>query len=419
MIDVMGDTISSRTSAHASVLVGSKSGAVTPNSTVRMTGRLSDKTPSLWTSFAVAWLLVLALVVWRLPGLNLSPARLGGSFACLALIALSYLWLTVRHAPGVADLTAETPGGRPEPAAVGALAAMAASVFIFTFLAPGLEIWWLMMYPIVAAGLALAPAAAAAAMAVLIAVGFLAAWLTDGRIDPMFLLQITFGGSAVAFRHLTATVAQLRLAREELARAAVNEERLRFARDLHDLLGHSLSTIVLKSELAGRLVPRAPGRAGAEIADVERTARDALQQVRAAVAGYRRPSLVRELAAAHELLVAAGIDARIDASPNTLPPAADGLLGWAVREGVINVVRHSRARSCTIRLARRDGRATAEIVDDGSGGGAAGNEGGCGLAGLIERATAEGGHVDAGPIPGGGFRLVVDLPLDAGAGAQR
>jgi two-component system sensor histidine kinase DesK len=419
MIDVMGDTISSRTSAHASVLVRSESGTVAPNSTVRMTGRLSDKTPSLWTSFAVAWLLVLAVVVWRLPAANLSPARLGGSAACLALIALSYLWLTVRHAPGVADLTAETPGGRPEPAAVGALAAMAASVFIFTFVAPGQQIWWLMMYPIVAAGLALAPAVAAAAMAVLIAVGLLAAWLTDGRIDAMFLLQITFGGSAVAFRHLTATVAQLRRAREELARAAVNEERLRFARDLHDLLGHSLSTIVLKSELAGRLVPRAPGRAAAEIADVERTARDALQQVRAAVAGYRRPSLVSELAAARELLAAAGIDARIDSSPTALPPAADGFLGWAVREGVTNVVRHSRARSCTIRLARRDGRATAEIVDDGIGSGAAGSEGGCGLAGLIERATAEGGQVDAGPMAGGGFRLVVDVPLDAGAGAQR
>src|SRR5262249_3539777 len=160
----------------------------------------------------------------------------------------------------------------------------------------------------------------------------------------------TFGGSAVAFRHLTATVAQLRRAREELARGAVNEERLRFARDLHDLLGHSLSTIVLKSELAGRLVP--PGRAAAEIADVQRAARDALQQVRAAVAGYRRPSLVSEIAAARELLAAAGIDARIGPSPAALPLAADGLLGWAVREGVTNVVRHSRARLCTIRLTK-------------------------------------------------------------------
>jgi signal transduction histidine kinase len=98
-----------------------------------------------------------------------------------------------------------------------------------------------MMFPIVAAGLALAPRAAAAAMVALIAIGFLSAWLSDGRIDAMFLLQVTFGASAVAFRHLMATVAQLRRAREELARAAVTEERLRFARDLHDLLGRSLS----------------------------------------------------------------------------------------------------------------------------------------------------------------------------------
>jgi two-component system, NarL family, sensor histidine kinase DesK len=391
------------------------------NSTVFMTARLSDKAPlpRLWTSFAVAWLLVLAVVAWRLPTAGLPAAHLSGSVACVVLLALAYLWLTVRHVPGVADLATETGGARPEPAAVGALAVMAACVFVFTVLAPGLEIWWLMMFPIVAAGLALAPAVAAVAMVALIAIGFLSEWLTDGRIDAIFLLQMTFGGTAIAFRHLTATVAELRRAREDLARAAVIEERLRFARDLHDLLGRSLSTIVLKSELAGRLASRAPARAAAEIADVERTAREALQQVRAAVAGYRRPSLTSELSAARELLAAAGIDARIDSSDATLPPAADGLLGWAVREGVTNVVRHSRARSCTIRLARRPDLATAEIVDDGSGNGGGSSEGGCGLAGLIERAAAEGGHVDAGPMTGGGFRLAIEVPLSVGAGVQR
>ena len=375
--------------------------------------------PRLWAAFAMAWLLVLVLVVWRLPTAGLSTARLGGSVACVAVLALSYSWLTIRHAPAVADLTADPPIIRVEFAASIALAVMAACVFVITWLVPGLEMWWLMLYPIVAAGLSLAPVAAAGAMTVLIAIGFVAGWLTDGRIDPIFLLQITFGGSAVAIRHLTVTVAQLHRAREELARAAVNEERLRFARDLHDLLGRSLSTIVLKSELAGRVAPSSPGRAVAEIADVERTARDALQQVRAAVAGYRRPSLVSELAAARELLAAAGIDARVDASAATLPPMADGLLGWAVREGVTNVVRHSGARSCTIRLVRDAGRATAEIMDDGSGGGAVDDAGGCGLAGLLERATAEGGRVDAGPMPGGGFRLIVDVPLGPGAGGQR
>jgi two-component system, NarL family, sensor histidine kinase DesK len=385
-----------------------------------MAERLPDNLPlpRLWSAFAVAWLLVLVVVVWRLPTVGLSTARLGGSIACLALLASSYSWLTIRHTPSVTNLSAETPPVRPELAALVALTVMAACVFVITFLVPGLEMWWLMMYPIVAAGLSFAPAVAAASAALLIVIGFVAAWLTDGQIDPLFLLQITFGGSAVAVRRLTATVAQLHRAREELARAAVNEERLRFARDLHDLLGHSLSTIVLKSELAGRVAQSAPGRAEAEIADVERTARDALQQVRAAVAGYRRPSLVTELAAARELLAAAGIDARIESWPATLPPLADGLLGWAVREGVINVVRHSGARSCTIRLAKEAGRATAEIVDDGSGRGATAHASGCGLAGLLERASAQGGHVDAGPMEGGGFRLIVDVPLNPGAGAH-
>jgi two-component system sensor histidine kinase DesK len=155
------------------------------------------------------------------------------------------------------------------------------------------------------------------------------------------------------------------------------------------------------------------------MADVERTAREALQQIRAAVAGYRRPSLTSELVAAGELLVAAGIEARIDAPLATLPSAADGLLGWAVREGVTNVVRHSHARSCTIRLASGADLATAEIVDDGKGSGGDTNGGGSGLAGLIERAAAEGGHVDAGPMAGGGFRLVIDVPLGIGGGAQR
>jgi two-component system sensor histidine kinase DesK len=374
--------------------------------------------PRLWTIFAAAWLLILVLVVWRLPTAGLSAAHLSGSIACVALLALAYLWLTVRQAPGAADLAAERVCARPEPAAVVALTVMAACVFAFTVLAPGLEIWWLMMFPIVAAGLALAPAAAAVAMAAPIVIGFLSARLTDGRIDTMFLLVATFGASAMTFRYLMAALAQLRRAREDLARAAVAEERLRFARDLHDLLGHSLSTIVLKSELAGRLTSRAPDRAATEIADVERTAREALQQVRAAVAGYRHPSLTKELSAARELLAAAGIDARIDTSPAALPPAADGLLGWAVREGVTNVVRHSRARSCTIRLAARAGQATAEIVDDGSGNGGTG-EGGYGLTGLIERAAAEGGHVDAGPIAGGGFRLAIDVPLRVVAGVPQ
>jgi two-component system, NarL family, sensor histidine kinase DesK len=177
--------------------------------------------------------------------------------------------------------------------------------------------------------------------------------------------------------------------------------------------------IVLKSELAGPLVRDAPTRAAAEIAEIERAARDALREVRAAVAGYRQPSLRSELAAARELLSAAGIASDIEHSGGSVPPAVDGLLAWAVREGVTNVIRHSRARSCTIRVGRMDAEVKVEVSDDGRGADADGRAGGSGLAGLAERAASQGGRVVAGPRPGGGFRLVMEASLSGTDGDRQ
>ena len=165
---------------------------------------------------------------------------------------------------------------------------------------------------------------------------------------------------ATAFVRQVAAVAELRSAREELARMAVDEERLRFARDLHDLLGHSLSLITLKSELAGRLLPDEPEKAEAEVHDIEGVARQALGEVREAVAGYRSPTLDEELAGAAEMLGAAGIDFEIENEAGLLPREIDGVLAWAVREGTTNVIRHSQARNCHILLAREDGMVHAE-----------------------------------------------------------
>src|SRR5262249_38244164 len=151
------------------------------------------------------------------------------------------------------------------------------------------------------------------------------------------LLLMVFVGVTVisSTRALAATVAAnraLRVAREELARLAVAEERLRFARDLHDLLGHTLSLIALKSELAGRLARPGPERGAAEIADGEAAARAALGEVREAVAGYRRPTLAGELGAARELLAAAGIALAQGGDPGELPFDVEAALAWAVRE---------------------------------------------------------------------------------------
>jgi two-component system sensor histidine kinase DesK len=197
-------------------------------------------------------------------------------------------------------------------------------------------------------------------------------------------------------------------AREELARNAVAGERLRFARDLHDLLGHSLSLIALKSELAGRLAEADPARARAEMADVEAAARRALAEVREAVSGYRQVSLVQAMAEARAALSAAGIALHSDVPPEALPGPVDSVLGWVVREATTNVLRHSAARAVTVQVARTGQDVELTVTDDGRGD--AGGSG-SGLAGLAERLDALGGSLAAGPATGRGFRLAVRAPL--------
>jgi two-component system sensor histidine kinase DesK len=182
----------------------------------------------------------------------------------------------------------------------------------------------------------------------------------------------------------------LSAARTEVARLAAENERTRIARDLHDLLGHSLTTITVKAGLARRLSARDPYRAAEEIAAVEQLARRTLGEVRAAVAGYREVTLAGELASAHEVLRASGIDARLPGAVDAVDPDALEPFGWVVREAVTNVVRHSRAQTCTITLGPR----WIEVVDDGRGS-AASTRPGHGLTGLSERLAACGGTITA------------------------
>jgi two-component system, NarL family, sensor histidine kinase DesK len=206
-------------------------------------------------------------------------------------------------------------------------------------------------------------------------------------------------------------IRELQRTREELAQAAVTEERLRFSRDLHDLLGHTLSVMVVKAEAVRRLALVDAETAARQAADIEEIGRQALTEVRAAVTGYRGRGLTAELDSARTVLADAGVDATIRTSVVRLAPETDALLGWAVREGVTNVIRHSGARSCEIDL-RNDDAIVLEIRDDGSlsaGPGGPGN----GLRGLRERVTAVGGTLEAGPLPHQGFRLRLTLPATA------
>jgi len=199
-------------------------------------------------------------------------------------------------------------------------------------------------------------------------------------------------------------------AREELAQLAAENERIRIARDLHDLLGHSLTTITVKAGLARRLGAADPARALSQIAEVEELCRQALADVRSAVSGYRDVTLVSELARGRELLRASGIAADLPTATDVVDPAHQELFGWAVREGLTNVVRHARASSCAVRLSR----SAVEIVDDGDGQSGPGSEhsAGNGLSGLRERVAAVGGTVDAGPLQAGGWGLRVTLAAD-------
>lgn len=207
---------------------------------------------------------------------------------------------------------------------------------------------------------------------------------------------------------------ELRAAREEIAHLAVVNERLRIARDLHDLLGHNLSLIALKSELAGRLLSIAPERARSEIHDIETVARTTLQEVREAVSSYRQPTLASELHAAQELLSAAGITYYNESSGvilDDLPTGIEAALSWTIREGVTNVIKHSRAHHCWIRLKRDSQQVSVEINDDGTTADTPSTSTGNGLRGLRERVAALGGSLDAQPHMGGGFSLRVSIPL--------
>ena len=198
---------------------------------------------------------------------------------------------------------------------------------------------------------------------------------------------------------------RLRVANREIARLAVAEERARASRDLHDILGHSLTVITVKAELAGRLLQVAPERAAAEVDDLERLAREALADIRRTVGAYREVSLEDELASARSALSAAGIDAKLPRSVDAVPAPCQELFGWAVREGVTNVVRHSGATTCAITL-RPD---QVEIADNGRGPAPGADGSGSGLRGLRERAEACGAQLSVGRGKGGGFVLRVSV----------
>jgi len=221
------------------------------------------------------------------------------------------------------------------------------------------------------------------------------------------LFPVIIGAGNTFFAERNRMNRQLRKANEEIEHLAKVAERERIARDLHDVLGHTLSVITLKSELAGKLIDRDPQRAGKEIREVEEISRQALSDVRDAIRGYRAKGLAAELAHAKATLETAGVSVQCDASTSVqLPAMQESVLSLAVREGVTNVVRHSQATNCRLRLEQNNGACRLEIADDGQG---FVSVEGNGLRGMRERVEMLGGTLERNNKSG--TTLVITLPL--------
>lgn len=314
------------------------------------------------------------------------------------------------------------------------------SLIFFAFL--GSAAFWLWVLVAVVAVVAFEEALIVIPVVVVLAGVPLVYGATTGFADSSaFASILIFSVAAMMFgmNQQIRAVRELRQAQGEIARLAVVEERARFSRDMHDVLGHSLTVVTVKSELARRLVRRDPAEAEKEIADIERLARSALTDLRAAVAGYREMSLATELAVAQAALAAANIEAHVPASADVVDPRYRELFGWVLREGITNVIRHSGAHNCWVELGplrmrvEDDGRGAdadggggrarggvgvdsvaspeCETAARGLAGAGSGRIGGSGLPGLRQRAAEYGARLTCGVRDCGGFFL--DVRADA------
>jgi two-component system sensor histidine kinase DesK len=254
---------------------------------------------------------------------------------------------------------------------------------------------------------------AVAIMAAIIALVGLETWLLHLPFWFPFYgggLAAVIGGSNIFFAQRNRSLAKLRMANDEIEQLAKVAERERIARDLHDVLGHTLSVVILKSELAGKLIERDPERAAKEIREVEQIGRQALSEVREAIRGYRSRGLAAELAMAKSTLETAGIAVQCDAPHVKISALQESVLSLAVREAVTNVVRHAQARNCRLHLEQSNGSCRLLVGDDGRGGSSLeGN----GLRGMRERVEMLGGTLTRSTEPGTTLTIVLPMTIEA------
>jgi two-component system sensor histidine kinase DesK len=378
--------------------------------------------------FSGIWLVYLIQPVSALFGHHHGVAWIAGGLAITVAFCVTYMLVLMRSdtQPRLA---------RAGLAAIALLAALACAVY-------GKDWVPLWIYVSAATGMVLAAEPDGRRVATL-GVGVVGAcylffcWVShlDLTTTLVVLLPVLLIGLAMmGFRMQMTLMRELAQARETVAKLATNEERLRLARDMHDLTGQSLSMITLKSELAAKRLAKLPSSAErdsvlTELGDIGRVSRQTLHDIREAVSGYRRPTLAIEVITARNALEAAGIaledDAGLTLRSGTFDPEAEAVLAWCLREAVTNVIRHSGARHCRIRLTERMDEVSLEVTDDGRGFPGQNPENpatpdsahGSGLRGVSERLSAIGGRLSLGPAdgsgpkgPGHGFRLIATVP---------
>jgi two-component system sensor histidine kinase DesK len=373
----------------------------------------------LWRLYQHFWLVCLLFPLMALVREPLVPWRLALGIFALLFFATSYTWIMWPH-----PVHQRTHVRTRSRLSFLLFVALSLQVTVFSF-ADTLAWLWLFLGVSAMAGVLLPIRSAFAAIVLFTLLPLAITIKTHGGIEgidwwwliALMLLVRGLGLDMIGVARLGNAIRELSTARRELAHMAVIEERLRLSRDLHDLLGQSLSVMTLKSELARGLVQQEPEQCAQELAEIEQVARQLLREVRKTVAGYRQPTLANELEGAQHLLEAAGIDVVVERTTGDLPVALDAALAWTVREGVTNVIHHSHAHHCTITLKEVGRRICAEVLNDGSApepGEGIPERAGLGLAGLRERVTALGGDMEAGPLAISskeGFLLHVELPM--------
>ncbi len=375
---------------------------------------------SLWQLYQHFWLLI--CLFFPLASLVSKPdawLRLAVGSTALLFFAISYTWIMWPHP---ASWGARTRGR--SHLSVLLLVALGLQITVFSLLDDPAWLWSFLGVSAMS-GVVLPMRRAGVVVVLLTALPLLITLFAHrgvAGIDWWWLIALMLlvrglGLDMIGVARMGSAIRELHTARRALARMKVEEERLRLARDLHDLLGQTLSVITLKSELARGLITEDPARCAQELSEIEQVGRMTLREVRKTVAGYRQPRLSSELDGARELLEAAGIEYSIEKLHGELPQPLDAVLAWTVREGVTNVIRHSRARHCLLRFTRDQGWIGVEMLNDGEETEDASTQRlgqGSGLLGLRERVSGLGGTMEAGPLLLEGephFRLHVELPM--------